>query len=64
MQPVVVILVINNTGIHTITSSNGIQGTNNTAMPLTLSIKSLTPNQINNHVASIHISFNASHLKR
>jgi len=57
---VVVILVINNTGTHTITSNNGRQGTNNTAMPLTLSIKSITPNQINNHLASIHISFNAT----
>jgi hypothetical protein len=57
---VIVILVINNTGTHTITSNNGRQGTNNTAMPLTLSIKSITPNQINNHLASIHISFNAT----
>ena len=46
------------------TSSNGIQGTNNTAMPLTLSIKNLTPNQINNHVASIHVSFNATNPNR
>lgn len=57
---VVVILVINNTGTHTITSNNGRQGTNGTAMPLTLSIKSITPNQINNHLANIHISFNAT----
>jgi hypothetical protein len=43
---VVVILVINNTGTHTITSNNGRQGTNNTAMPLTLSIKSITPTKL------------------
>lgn len=57
---VVVILVINNIGIHTITSNNGRPGTNNTAMPLALSIKSIAPNEINNHLASIHISFNAT----
>ena len=53
----IVVFVINNTGTHT---TNSAGPTNTTAAPLTISIKDIVPNQINNHSATIQVSFNAT----
>jgi hypothetical protein len=53
----IVVFVINSTGTHT---NNGAGPTNATAAPLTISIKDIVPNEINNHSATIQVSFNAT----
>jgi hypothetical protein len=53
----IAVFVINSTGPHT--NDNAAQ-TNTTAMPLTLSIKDIIPNQINKRLATIQVSFNAT----
>ena len=53
----IVVFVINSTGTHT---NNNAGPTNTTASPLLISLKEIVPNQINNHSATIHVSFNAT----
>jgi len=53
----IVVFVINSTGTH---STNSAGPTNTTAAPLTISLKDIVPNQINNHSANIQVSFNAT----
>ena len=53
----IAIFVISSTGTH---FNNNAGQTNTTAVPLTLSIKDIVPNQINNHSATIQVSFNAT----
>ena len=53
----IVVFVINSTGTH---STNSAGPTNTTAAPLTISLKDIDPNQINNHSATIQVSFNAT----
>lgn len=53
----IAIFVISSTGTH---SNNNAVQTNTTAVPLTLSIRDIVPNQINNHSATIQVSFNAT----
>jgi hypothetical protein len=54
---VIVVFVINSTGIH---PGGNISQTNTTAIPLALSIKDIVPKQINNHLANIQVIFNAT----
>jgi hypothetical protein len=65
---IIVVFIIYNTGTHTnnISSSSNSNGrqANNIAMPLMLSVKSIVPSQLNDHLASIGISFNATNPNR
>src|SRR5712691_3110086 len=53
----ITIFIVSSTGTH---SNNNAGQTNTTAVPLTLSIRDIVPNQINNHSATIQVSFNAT----
>ncbi|MDQ6668539.1 MAG: hypothetical protein M3Y53_09990 [Thermoproteota archaeon] len=57
----IAIFIISSTGTH---FNNNAGQTNITAVPLTLSIKDIVPNQINNHSATIQVSFNATNPNR